>query len=112
MSAPQLFGAFANPIRLRILGLLREQKELCVCDLCAVLREPQAKVSRHLAILRDAGLVSVRRDGKWKHYALAPPGTPLHRTLVRCVRECLGEVEDLAVDRRRLASLEPRLRCS
>jgi ArsR family transcriptional regulator, arsenate/arsenite/antimonite-responsive transcriptional repressor len=111
MSAPELFGAFANPIRLRILGLLQEQKELCVCDLCAVLREPQAKVSRHLAILRDAGLVLVRRDGKWKHYALAPPATPLHRTLVRCVRECLAGFEDLVADRRRLTAIEPRLRC-
>jgi ArsR family transcriptional regulator len=41
MNAPDLFGAFANPTRLRILNLLQEAKEICVCDLCEVLGEPQ-----------------------------------------------------------------------
>ena len=44
-------------------------------DLVTVLGEPQPKVSRHLALLRDAGLVEVRADGKWKFYALAQPPT-------------------------------------
>jgi len=112
MNASDLFGAFANPIRLRILNLLQEQKEICVCDLCAVLGVPQPKVSRHLALLRDAGLVEVRRDGKWKFYSLAGASTPLHRTLLRCVRTCLVEVDDLAADRERLAAIEPRVRCA
>ena len=111
MNAPDLFGAFANPTRLRILNLLHEQKEICVCDLCVVLAEPQPKVSRHLAILRSTGLVEVRSDGKWKFYGLAPPATPLQRTLLRCVRSCLSELEDLVADRERLAEIEPRLRC-
>jgi ArsR family transcriptional regulator len=111
MNSSRLFGAFANPTRLRILNLLQEPKEVCVCDLCAVLGEPQPKVSRHLATLRGAGLVEVRSEGKWKFYALAQPPTPLHRTLLRCVRSCLGELEELAADRERLAGLEPRLRC-
>lgn len=111
MKAPDLFGAFANPIRLRILNLLQTQKEICVCDLCEVLGVRQPKVSRHLAILREAELVDVRSDGKWKFYSLAPPTTPLHRTLVRCVSSCLGDIEELATDRERLAVIEPRLRC-
>jgi ArsR family transcriptional regulator len=112
MNAPDLFGAFANPIRLRILNLLQEQKEICVCDLCEVLGEPQPKVSRHLAILRSTGLVEVRSDGKWKFYGLAQPATPLHRTLVRCVRSCLADLGELAADRKRLAALQLRLRCT
>jgi len=111
MKAPDLFGAFANPTRLRILNLLQEHKEICVCDLCEVLREPQPKVSRHLAILRSTGLVEARSEGKWKLYGLAPAGTPLHRTLLRCVRTCLFELDELAADRRRLDAIEPRLRC-
>jgi ArsR family transcriptional regulator len=107
-----LFGAFANPTRLRILNLLLGEKEICVCDLCEVLELLQPKVSRHLAILRDAGLVEIRTDGKWKFYALASPPTPLHRSLVRCVGSCLGDFEELAADRVRLAGLEARLRCS
>jgi ArsR family transcriptional regulator, arsenate/arsenite/antimonite-responsive transcriptional repressor len=110
--APDLFRAFADPTRLRILGLLQERKEICVCDLCAVLGETQPKVSRHLATLRGAGLVDVRRDGKWKFYALAQAPTPLHRTLLRCVRSCLGELDELAADRARLAAIEPRARCT
>lgn len=112
MNAPDLFGAFANPIRLRILNLLQEQKEICVCDLCEVLGVAQPKVSRHLAVLRDAGLARVRREGKWKFYSLAEAPTPLHRTLLRCVRTCLGGVDELAADRARLAAIEPRVRCA
>jgi ArsR family transcriptional regulator len=107
-----LFGAFANPTRLRILNLLLVEKEICVCDLCEVLDLLQPKVSRHLAILRAAGLVEVRIDGKWKFYTLADPPTSLHRSLVRCVGSCLGELDELAADRERLAGLEMRLRCS
>jgi ArsR family transcriptional regulator len=112
MNASGLFGAFANPTRLRILNLLQAQKEICVCDLCEVLGESQPKVSRHLAILRGVGLVEVRAEGKWKFYGLAQPRTPLHRTLVRCVRACLGDLGELAADRERLAAIEPRLRCT
>ncbi len=111
MSPSDLFGAFANPLRLRLLNLLQEQKEICVCDLCEILELPQPKVSRHLAILRDASLVDVRAEGKWKFYALAQPPTALHRTLLRCVRSCLTEVDELAADRVRLMGLEARLRC-
>lgn len=112
MSAAHLFASFADPTRLRILNLLLASREICVCDLCAVLGAAQPKVSRHLGILREAGLVQVRRDGKWKYYALAEAPTPIHRTLLRCVRTCLGELEELAADRRRLASIEPRIRCA
>ena len=70
MSTPNLFRAFADPTRLRILNLLREQDELCVCDLCNVLGESQPKVSRHLATLRAAGIVESRRDGSWVYYRL------------------------------------------
>lgn len=112
MKPADLFGAFANPTRLRILNLLQAAKEVCVCDLCEVLGERQPKISRHLSILRDAGLVHVRSEGRWKLYALADPPSPLHRTLLRCVSGCLGEFEDLAADRERLAGIESRLHFS
>jgi ArsR family transcriptional regulator len=111
MNAPDLFGAFANPTRLRILNLLQDRKEICVCDLCEVLGEAQPKVSRHLAVLREAGLVEVRRDRKWKFYSVSQAPTRLHRTLLRCVRTCLPELDELASDRERLAAIEPRVRC-
>lgn len=111
MNEPDLFRAFADPIRLRLLGLLGQGKEICVCDLCAVLEEAQPKVSRHLGVLRAAGLVEVRREGKWMFYSLAQAPTALHRTLLGCVRTCLGDLDELAADRARLAALALRVRC-
>jgi ArsR family transcriptional regulator len=112
MQPIDLFRAFSDPTRLRILNLLQHQKQICVGDLCEVLGEAQPKVSRHLASLREAGLVQIRRDGKWKFYSLARAPTPLHRTLLRCVRTCLSEFDELASDRERLAGIEPRVRCT
>jgi len=110
--ASQLFRAFADPSRLRILNLLLEH-ELCVCDLVEVLNEIQPKVSRHLAILRRAGLVSARVDGKWRFYSLVDPQRPgLQRTLLECVRCCLSDVPDLAADRARLRGIRTTARCA
>ncbi|MBK5964093.1 transcriptional regulator [Thiocystis minor] len=73
MIDPQaFFEALADPIRRRILAMLLEHDELCVCDLHGALDAPQPKVSRHLAVLRSAALVRVRRDGVWMRYRLDP----------------------------------------
>src|SRR3989338_1530 len=93
-----LFGAFADPTRLRILTLL-SGREVCVCDLMAVLGEPQSKVSQHLAFLRAAGLVVFRQEGKWRHYALANPAGRVHARLVGCLGDCFAEIEELKRDR-------------
>jgi DNA-binding transcriptional ArsR family regulator len=108
LDPPDLFRAFADATRLRLLNLLLE-REICVCDLCAILGEIQPKVSRHLAILRRADLVRVRRDGKRKFYALSKNGSPLQQKLFRCVRSCLAEFEVLAADRQRLESMHASL---
>ena len=112
MKSADVFRAFADPTRLRILNLLHEEKELCVCDLCAALGESQPKVSRHLAVLRRVRLVDVHREGKWLFYSLAAARSPLHRTLLRCVGSCLGDLDELVEDRARLLGLELRIRCS
>lgn len=66
-----LFHALSDTRRLRILDLLR-RGEQCVCDLQSELDCAQSLLSFHLKTLRDAGLVTVRKDGRWSHYALAP----------------------------------------
>ena len=66
------FLALADKTRLRLLNLMRES-EVCVCFFTEVLGESQPKISRHLAYLRNAGLVSARRDGKWMHYKIEMP---------------------------------------
>lgn len=67
----EIFKACADATRLRLLVLLSE-RELCVCELVDILQMPQGKISRHLAVLRRAGLVADRRDGTWIHYSLQP----------------------------------------
>jgi ArsR family transcriptional regulator len=49
-----------------------EMGELCVCDLCTALEQSQPKISRHLAMLRESGLLLDRKQGKWVHYRLSP----------------------------------------
>lgn len=70
------FKALGDPTRLRILSCLKDG-ELCVCNLMEALDMPQSTISRHLATLRHAGLVSGRRGGKWMYYQLAKPDCPL-----------------------------------
>jgi len=67
-----LFKALADPTRLRCLMLLSMERELCVCELTHALDEIQPKVSRHLASLRDQGIVRDRRQGQWVYYRLNP----------------------------------------
>jgi len=100
-----VFRAFADETRLRLLNLLAEG-EVCVCDLCSVLEVLQPSISRHLAYLRRAGLVTVRREGKWKYYALPQAPAGLHRTLLDCVRGCLREIEVLREDLARLREVQ------
>lgn len=62
--------ALADQTRLRILNLLAQKPELCVCELTEALALAQPKISRHLAILREAGLLLDRKAGLWVHYRL------------------------------------------
>lgn len=65
-----VFKALSEEIRVRIMVLLTKG-ELCVCDLTAVLKLPQSTISRHMAKLKGAQLVTDRREGKWVHYHLS-----------------------------------------
>jgi len=72
ISSDHLFAALSHPLRLRLLLLLQhaEGEELCVCDLSDVLKTSQPMISRHLAQLRQWGLVCNRRQGLWIYYRL------------------------------------------
>ncbi len=66
------FPALSEPLRVQVLDLLREQ-ELCVCDLCEVLKVTQSKLSFHLKVLKEAQLVQARQEGRWIYYSLNLP---------------------------------------
>jgi ArsR family transcriptional regulator len=68
----QLFKNLSEETRLTLVLLLRQAGELCVCELSGALAESQPKISRHLAMLRESGLLLDRRDGKWIYYRLSP----------------------------------------
>lgn len=67
-----LFKNLSEETRLTLVLLLRQAGELCVCELVSALEESQPKVSRHLAMLRESGLLIDRREGKWNYYRLSP----------------------------------------
>ena len=68
----RLFAALSDPTRLRLLNLM-DGREVCVCYFVEILKQGQPKISRHLAYLRNAGIVSARREGKWMHYSMERP---------------------------------------
>lgn len=71
----RLFKALGDDTRLRIVALL-SHGELCVCHIQEALGLSQPNASRHLAVLRSAGIVNDRREGTWVYYGLTPPSDP------------------------------------
>jgi ArsR family transcriptional regulator, arsenate/arsenite/antimonite-responsive transcriptional repressor len=65
----EAFRALADPIRLELLALIAARGPLCVCHLQEELPYTQPRISKHLAVLRRAGLVSVERRGSWAYYS-------------------------------------------
>ncbi|HUR97482.1 MAG TPA: metalloregulator ArsR/SmtB family transcription factor, partial [Pyrinomonadaceae bacterium] len=65
-----LFMALGDKTRLRLLNLMRD-REICVSSFTGTLGHSQPLISRHLAYLRNSGIVEARRDGKWMHYSIA-----------------------------------------
>ena len=66
------FDTLSDEIRRRVLCQLLKEGELCVCELQYALDMPQPKISRHLAVMREADVLSMRRDGTWVYYRIHP----------------------------------------
>lgn len=99
-----LFLALADKTRLRILNLMGED-EISVGYLVEVLGESQPKISRHLAYLRNAGLVSVRRDGKWMHYRIKEAENSLAAEVIDDLLNWAGTQEQMLAERGRLEEI-------
>lgn len=113
ISAENFFIALADPTRLRCLLLLASEGELCVCELTHALGESQPKISRHLATLREAGIVSDRREGLWIHYRINPDLAPWARRILDTASQANATAKPFAQDRKRLrgAPTRPPIRC-
>ena len=99
-----LFRALADRTRLRLLNLMMDT-EICVCFFVEVLGTNQPKISRHLAYLRRAGVVSARRDGKWMHYRIAEPPDPQAARIFTEVCAWLKQDTEMRRDRERLVKV-------
>jgi ArsR family transcriptional regulator len=98
----QIFKALGDETRLRIMGLLIDREELCVCDIMAALDLPQSTVSRHLSNLRNAGLVNDRRQGVWMNYRITQQEIEHGAALFEVLAKMLGDLEQSIKDRRLL----------
>jgi ArsR family transcriptional regulator len=98
---PRFFQALGDNTRLQLLNLMREQ-EVCVCYFVEILGGPQPKISRHLAYLRNAGIVSARREGKWMHYRIVMPPHIGASQVLRQTLDSLKEDKTMQADRMRL----------
>ena len=109
-SAPQFFRALADRTRLRIVNLLA-RGSLCVCDIQRILAQPQSSVSRHLALLKSAGLTVDRRDGMRTFYALAASDSRLTRAVLGAIRAHLSAEDAYRADLDELTRLRARGEC-
>ena len=102
--AELFFAALADRTRLRLLNLMRDG-EICVCFLADTLQTNDPKISRHLAYLKRANLVTGRRDGKWMHYRINEPADPKAREVLRTTLDLLHSDSEMQNDRARLVNV-------
>ena len=98
------FAALADRTRLRLLNLMRDG-EVCVCFFAETLDTNNPKISRHLAYLKRAKLVSGRRDGKWMHYRINEPSDKKATEVFAGIMEMLKDDEEMQNDREQLANV-------
>lgn len=103
-----LFTALAHPLRLRMLLLLQQEGELCVCELTHTLDVSQPMISRHLALLRLGGLVSDRRQGLWVYYRLDNVLPEWAQQVLQATAEGVAGQAPYADDRRVLSLMPNR----
>ena len=98
------FKALADKTRLRLLNLMGTD-EVCVCFFVEVLKTNQPKISRHLAYLRRADIVTARRDGPWMHYRIATPSDADAARVLTDTLTWLANDPDMQRDRARLVKV-------
>ena len=108
MDLVQIYQCFCDRTRLRILHLLAKSP-LCVCHFQTILGEPQVKISKHLAYLRERGMVKVERDQNWMLYSLPKKRAAELETNLKCLQDCVQTHPVFKGDLRRLQSMQKEL---
>lgn len=100
--------AIADPTRMRILKLL-QMGELCVCDIMDVMRLAQSTASKHLGILKTAGLVESRKSGTWTYYKQAEKARGDNKQFLEFVTSRMNNDPQVKRDKRLLAKRNPAI---
>ena len=108
MDLVRIYQCLCDRTRLRILNVLL-RGPLCVCHFQTVLREPQVKISKHLAYLKSRGLVEAKREGNWMVYRLPEKLSHELAANLACLQDCAAEDPVFRRDRLRLDRLAPVL---
>ena len=108
MKPESLFNLLSDTTRLRITSLLAAEGELCVCEFTHALGDSQPKISRHLALMREAGLVVARRQGTWMHYRIAPDLPDWARRIVETAAAEVHGMDPFRRDFRQLCAMDQR----
>jgi ArsR family transcriptional regulator len=97
------FKALSDKTKIRILKILQEKDELCVCEIMQALDISQSRASRNLGILKEAGFVKDRREGTWIYYSLDTEEiTPYSPAILNLMKEWLEDEGIIQEDRERL----------
>ena len=102
------FKMLADSTRLRCLLLMQAEGELCVCELTHALNLSQPKVSRHLAHLREAGVLVARRNGTWMNYRINPDLQGWALDILQSTLNGVRKTEPFISDRRILDTMADR----
>lgn len=104
----QLYKALSEPMRLRILYLLLNREDLCVCDFVSVMQAGQSLISRHLAYLKNADWVKSHREGTWMHYQIKTSHLP--STYLDTLKQQLSQIDTCQQDLKALEAYEKQER--
>lgn len=99
----KVFKALSDETKLRILKILQERNELCVCEIMQALNISQSRASRNLGILKDSGFVTDRRNGLWVHYSINKKKlNEYHQVLNELLKNWLTDKDIIKEDKNRL----------
>lgn len=111
MTPNELFSLLSDETRLRCLVLLQKKQELCVCEIGQIIESIQPKISRHLALMRNSGLVSDERRGQWVYYSLNPSLPDWAKKIIESASTNLMKEEPYRSDIKKIGSLKKESMC-
>lgn len=112
MTPQELFAVLSDETRLRCLHLLHKEREMCVCEFSQVLDSIQPKISRHLSVLRKAGIIIDERRGQWVYYRLNDHSEIWIKNLLSTILKNMSAHEPYLSDLKKLTVARKKKSCN